>query len=54
MSKYPPQSLATEGKAKIAATKPLTYDRSEDRVSLRVNSLMGGSTQDDIDRLFDQ
>lgn len=54
MSKYPPQSLAAEGKAKIAATKPLTHDRSEDGVSLRVNSRMGGSTQDDIDRLFGQ
>ena len=54
MSKYPPQSLAVEGKAKIAATKPLTYDRSEDGVSLRVNSRMGGSTQGDIERLFGQ
>jgi len=54
MTKYPPQSLAAEGKAKITASKPLTYDPSEDGVSLRVNARNGGSSQADIERLFGQ
>ena len=52
MTKYPPQSLAAEGKARIAATQPLTYDPSEDKVSLRVNSRNGGSSKGDLNRLF--
>lgn len=42
IKKNPPQSLAAEGKSKIAASPPLTYDRSEDGVSLRINSRNGG------------
>lgn len=52
MVKYPAAPLVAEGKAKIAATRPLTYDLSDDRVSLRINSRFGGSSQSDIDRLF--
>lgn len=54
MKKNPPQSLAAEGKSKIAASPPLTYDRSEDGVSLRINSRNGGSFQDDLERQFGQ
>ena len=54
MKKYPPQSLAAEGKSKLAASSPLTYDRSEDGVSLRINSRNGGSFQDDLERQFGQ
>ena len=50
MQKYPPASLATEGKAKLTRTQPLTYDRSKDGSSLRVNSRFGGST--DIDQVL--
>lgn len=52
MTKYPPQPLAAEGKARIADTQPLTYDPSEDKVSLRVNSRNGGSSEGDLNRLF--
>lgn len=54
MKKNPPQSLAAEGKSKITASKPLTYDRSEDGVSLRINSRNGGSFADDLERQFGQ
>lgn len=54
MKKNPPQSLAAEGKVRITATKPLTYDRSEDGVSLRINSRNGGSFADDLERQFGQ
>lgn len=50
MQKYPPVSLAAEGKAKLARTQPLTYDPSKDGSSLRVNSRFGGST--DIDQVL--
>ncbi|QIR37797.1 M48 family metalloprotease [Tolypothrix sp. PCC 7910] len=52
MIKYPPQSLAKEGEARISKTKPLTYNLSKDRASLRINSTRGGSQADDIDRRF--
>ncbi|BAU15537.1 peptidase M48, Ste24p [Leptolyngbya sp. NIES-3755] len=50
MKKYPPATLAAEGKAKLAATQPLTYDLSRDGKSLRINSRFGGSS--DIDRVL--
>lgn len=52
MSKYPAASLKATGNARIAATKPLTYDRSLDKVSLRINSTRGGQSSDDLQRLF--
>ncbi|UBF27513.1 M48 family metallopeptidase [Kovacikia minuta CCNUW1] len=52
--KYPPTSLAGEGKQKLSKTKPLTYDLSRDGVSLRINSRFGSSSNTDIDRLFGQ
>ena len=52
MLQYPPQTLAQEGEAKISASQPLTYDRSQDGHSLRINSRRGGSAAGDIERLF--
>lgn len=54
MAKYPPQTLAQEGQARISATKPLTYDLSKDGASLRINSRHGGSAAQDIDGRFGQ
>ncbi|MBD2354003.1 M48 family metalloprotease [Tolypothrix sp. FACHB-123] len=52
MIKYPPQTLAKEGEARISKTKPLTYNLSKDQASLRINSSRGGSQADDIDKKF--
>lgn len=52
MIKYPPQTLAKEGEARISKTKPLTYNLSKDKASLRINSIRGGSQADDIDHRF--
>lgn len=52
--KYPPQTLTKEGEALISKTKPLTYNISKDKTSLRINSLRGGSQADDIERRFDK
>lgn len=52
MIKYPPKTLVAEGKAKLSATQPLSYDLSRDKVSLRVNSVRGGSAGSDIDKMF--
>jgi predicted Zn-dependent protease len=54
MAKYPPQTLAQEGQARISATQPLTYDVSKDGQTLRINSRHGGSAAQDIDRKFGQ
>lgn len=51
MARYPASQLASEGKIKINASQPLTYERSNDGVSLRINSRFAGSTSD-VDRLF--
>jgi len=53
MVKFPAKSLAEEGKALISQTQPLTYDLSKDGKSLRVNSSRGGSSANDVERLFD-
>ncbi|NEP82926.1 MAG: M48 family metalloprotease [Okeania sp. SIO3B3] len=53
MVKSPATSLAEQGKALISQTEPLSYDLSKDGKSLRVNSSRGGSSGDDIERLFD-
>ncbi len=53
MVKFPATSLALEGGAIISETEPLTYDLSKDRKSLRLNSSRGGSSVDDVERLFD-
>ncbi|MFN6513721.1 MAG: M48 family metallopeptidase [Nostoc sp. CreGUA01] len=50
--KYPPATLAKEGEARISKTKPLTYNISKDKTSLRINSVRGGSQADDIERRF--
>ncbi|MBD2561421.1 MULTISPECIES: M48 family metallopeptidase [Nostoc] len=50
--KYPPQTLVKEGEARISKTKPLTYNISKDKTSLRINSVRGGSQADDIERRF--
>ena len=49
----PAARLSQKGDAVLSATEPLTYDLSEDGVSLRINSTRGGSTGDDIERMFD-
>jgi predicted Zn-dependent protease len=54
MVKSPATYLAEEGRAFISETEPLTYDLSKDGASLRVNSSRGGSSADDVERLFDQ
>ena len=54
MIKYPPQTLVKDGEARISKTKPLTYDLSKDRASLRINSSRGGSQAEEIDRRFGQ
>lgn len=48
----PPQTLAEEGKKRLAISKPLTYDISKDGASLRINSRRGGSSANDLERLF--
>ncbi|MEM1172250.1 MAG: M48 family metallopeptidase [Cyanobacteria bacterium P01_H01_bin.35] len=53
MVKFPAISLAEESRAIISETEPLTYDLSKDGKSLRVNSSRGGSSADDVERLFD-
>ncbi|NEP74958.1 MAG: M48 family metalloprotease [Okeania sp. SIO2G4] len=53
MVKSPATSLVEEAKALISQTEPLSYDFSKDGASLRVNSSRGGSSADDIERLFD-
>lgn len=53
MVKSPAMSLAEEGKVLISETEPLGYDLSKDGASLRVNSSRGGSSADDVERLFD-
>ena len=52
MIKYPPNNLVAEGKASLSRTQPLSYDLSRDKVSLRVNSVRGGSAGSDIDKMF--
>ena len=52
MAKYPPQHLKRQGEAILNI--PLSYDRSEDGVSLRINSRRGGSTPADLERLLGQ
>lgn len=49
-TEHPAQALAAEGKGRITATKPLTYQHSGE--SLRINSRNGGSSQSDLERLF--
>ena len=44
--------LTIKGKRNLFDTKPLTYNLSKDRLSLRVNSSRGGDTGADIDELF--
>ena len=53
MQQYPAENLATLGKRKLYENnQPLTYNRSSDRRSLRINSQRGGSSAEDIDRMF--
>lgn len=54
MAKYPPQDLSLRGffTSTFFNLIPLTYDRSEDGISLRINSRRGGSTQADLERLL--
>lgn len=52
MESNPPEALKAEGRQNLAGTPPLTYDLSKDGESLRINSERGGSTADDLDRLF--
>lgn len=51
-SRSPATTLAAQGKVKITATKPLTYDLSNDGISLRVNSRFAGSSTSDLERMF--
>lgn len=50
---HPAAKLSQKGDALISATQPLTYDLSEDGVSLRINSVRGGSTGDNLEEMFD-
>jgi beta-barrel assembly-enhancing protease len=52
MTKQPASKLAADGKTKMAATQPLTYDLSSDKMSLRINSRFAKGGESDIDRLF--
>ena len=52
IKKYPPQTLKREGQARIAKSQALTYDLSRDKKSLRINSIHGGSVDDDLKRMF--
>ncbi len=53
MTKYTAQSLTNEGKVNLnASSQPLTYEKSKDGISLRINSRFGGSTADSIDRVL--
>lgn len=49
----PAHSLRPQGQARLRALEPLTYSRSLDQQSLRVNSRFG-SSQQDLKRLFGQ
>lgn len=54
MKKYPPATLTAEGRTRLSKGQPLTYDRSRDGKSLRINSRFGGANggSRDIDRLL--
>ena len=53
MMQNPPETLKAEGERNLASSQPLTYEGfSKDGSSLRVNSSKGGSSADDIERLF--
>lgn len=54
ITQYPASTLAVEGKAKISASQPLTYDFSKDGMSLRINSRRGGNTGSNINDMFGQ
>lgn len=54
MAEYPASTLATEGKTKISASQPLSYDLSKDGMSLRINSRRGGNTGSNINDMFGQ
>jgi hypothetical protein len=54
ITKQPGVTLAAQGKTRLTATKPLTYSPSLDNVSLRINPVSGGSSSDDLKRLFGQ
>ncbi|BAU67000.1 MAG: hypothetical protein Kow0049_24200 [Stanieria sp.] len=54
ITQYPASTLAAEGKAKISASQPLTYDLSKDGTSLRINSRRGGNTSSNINDMFGQ
>jgi predicted Zn-dependent protease len=54
LKENPPEELELQGNSRISASQPLTYDLSEDKVSLRINSVRGGSAADDLERLFGQ
>lgn len=54
MNQYPPETLTQKGEAFLSGTEALTYDLSKDGQSLRINSRRGGSSSEDIERLFDQ
>jgi predicted Zn-dependent protease len=54
ISEYPASKLAQEGKQKLTAVPPLTYDLSKDKSSLRINSRRGGSSTNSIERMFDK
>lgn len=48
----PAATLMREGKSRLDAIAPLSYSKSQDGKSLRINSRKGGSTSDSIDRMF--
>ena len=54
MSQQSIPQLVNEGKARLRATYPLTYEPSKDGVSLRINSGRGGSTVNDLDRILEE
>jgi beta-barrel assembly-enhancing protease len=54
MNQYPPDKLAQQGKQKLSTIPPLTYDISRDKSSLRINSRRGGSSTNNIERMFDK
>lgn len=52
MREKPALLLEAEGRNAINLSQPLTYDRSLDRRSLRINPQSGGSTAEDLEALF--
>jgi predicted Zn-dependent protease len=52
--KYSTEKLKAEGNKRLSTIPPLTYSKSKDGLSLRVNSSRGGSSKVDLEKMFGQ